>query len=70
MSDSKRRRRKSPSVEPQKISDTVWYYESRSSLLFVVECRDPQYHRTIQFKVPRKKLLESLERMGVACHAG
>ena len=52
------------SLAPQTISDTVWFYENPRSLTFVVECRNPDYHGTTQFRVSSSRLLKSLERIG------
>jgi len=54
-----------PSLSPQKISKTAWYYENKRSLLVLVECYDKTgtYHQTIQFRIPLSMLKRSLKRM-------
>ena len=48
-------------LSPIRVSDTVWFFIDHGSLQFVVECRDVDgYHRTIQFKITRSKLLKAL----------
>lgn len=64
--------KRQPSRAPQNVSTTVWYYESKGSLLFVVESRSGlgTYERTIQFRVPASKLRRSLARMPKPKKAG
>lgn len=55
------------SDNPQTISKTVWYYETDFQYLeFVHQCYDASgnYLKTDIIKVPIKKLIKSLERMG------
>ena len=52
-------KRQKPSLEPQHISNNVWYYEHRRGLEFVVE---PTTTHAV-FVVPKRKLLESLKRI-------
>lgn len=62
-------KKRTPSLEPQKVSESVWYYESRypAGLIFVVEHRDMMGlligGRPIQFIAPTKMLRASLARM-------
>lgn len=59
-------RKREGGLNPVTINDTVWYYEDHKSLHFIVECCDEEgnYHRTLSFHVPARKLKASLRRMG------
>lgn len=50
---------------PQRIDAHNWYYEYPGSILIVHEVRDisDNFVQTDQFKIPKRRLLESLERM-------
>lgn len=49
-----------PSLNPQVISETVWYYENRGHIEVHVE--PSTIHRS--FKIPKYRLERSLKRMG------
>ncbi len=57
-----------PSREPQHVSETVWFYEDRASLIFVVEhhAANGNHLATTQFRVLSSRLIKSLRRMGKA----
>lgn len=53
------------SKEPQKISDTAWYYEERGGLSVIVECRNSKGEmvcQTHEVSIPIRMLRESLSR--------
>lgn len=56
--------RKSVSMSPQNVDSNTWYYESYVSITVVRRIIiNGKYIETQQFKIPKKMLKKSIERM-------
>lgn len=58
-------KRKSPSLNPQKINEFIWYYEYRGGIDLIMEIRDNNgnYIRTDRARISKRQLIKSLGRM-------
>lgn len=53
------------SLNPQKVSEDIWFYENNGSLTFYVEVQDREnrYLKTVRFTIRAARLKKSLARM-------